>query len=94
MSSEISDETVDRLLDALNATVDDLREDSELADEYGEQQGYTDDTVSTVLESGALPIDARPLDDASKESILSDLKLVFEAGDLQEEPSSSIFRGE
>lgn len=92
VSSGVSDETVGRLVEALNATVEKMKGDAGFADKYGAEQGYTDDTVSRVLESGALPVKAAGLDDGSRESMLSDLKLIYESGGLQKEPTPSIFR--
>ncbi|WP_285729201.1 hypothetical protein [Nocardiopsis sp. ATB16-24] len=92
VNDDISDEDVEALLGALNAAADKMRQDPELADSYGERQGYTDDTVSRVLEDESLPIDARPLDDEIRESLLADLTTAHEAGALTTEPSADVFR--
>ena len=92
VSSDISDEAVGNLLKAINATVEKLKGDPKLADTFGAEQGYRDDTVSRVLASGTLPVNAVGLTAASKASILEDLKIIHQAGGLKSEPSSSIFR--
>lgn len=93
VSDKVSNEEAPKLLEAIDAVTDKLRADPALADKYGKLQGYTDDTVSRVLANKSLPIDAKPLDDSLRASIMADLKTVYEGGGLKNAPTESVFTG-
>ncbi|WP_112469511.1 ABC transporter substrate-binding protein [Streptomyces triticisoli] len=92
ISDQVSDKSVEGLLKALDATIDKLKSDPALADSYGAKQGYQDDTVSRVLKSGSLPMDAEPLNDAGRTSLMSDLKVIYKSGGLKKEPTTALLR--